>query len=59
MKKILLIICTAMALAGCATHAGRPGEDYDTERGTAREMRSPSGMDRARGTNFEDTAPLP
>jgi hypothetical protein len=59
MKTYLLIICAAAALAGCVTHQGRPGEDYDTERGTAREMRSPSGMDRTRGTNFENTAPQP
>lgn len=59
MKKYLLIICSALTLAGCATYQGSPSEDYDTERGSAREMRSPSGTDRARGTNFQNAAPQP
>jgi len=59
MEKYLLIMCAALALTGCATYQGSPDEDYDTERGAAREMPSPSGMDRARGTNFQNTAPQP
>jgi PBP1b-binding outer membrane lipoprotein LpoB len=59
MKKYILMICAALTLVGCATYQGSPGSDYDTERGTASEMRSPSGLDRARGTNFQNTAPLP
>jgi hypothetical protein len=59
MKKYLLILCSVVALGGCATYQGAPGADYDTERGNANEMRSPSGLDRARGTNSQNTAPQP
>jgi len=51
MKKYLLLLCAALTLVGCRTYQGSPGSDYDTERGTARDMRSPGGLDRARGTN--------
>lgn len=46
-----------LALTGCTTYQGGTATDSDVTYGTAADMRSPSGMDRAKGTNQFNTLP--
>ncbi len=61
MKKGLVLGIIGLGISllavGCSTYSGGMGEDYNTTYGSAADMRSPGGLDRAKGTNSFYTVP--
>lgn len=60
MKLALLFSAALLTAAGCSTYQGGTETPYKTTYGTAAEIPSPSGLDRAMNKNaFEYVPPLP
>jgi len=55
MKKVLVLgiigVGISLLAVGCSSYSGGMGEDYNSVYGTAADMRSPGGLDRAKGPN--------
>ncbi len=61
MKKGLVLAILGMGISllavGCSSYRGGTGENYNTTYGTAADLPSPGGTDRAKGTNQFYTLP--
>jgi len=51
MKLVFIAGILALILTGCSSYQGGTGTEYDTSSGQAWQLRSPGGLDRAKGTN--------
>ncbi len=61
MKKGLVLalmgLGISLMLAGCSTYSGGMGDEYGTTYGTADDLPSPGGFDRAKGKHTWNTTP--